>query len=170
MNIRIKKARQLHGLTQRQLGERIGRTASYISKVEAGVIESADPGMLSGALGVREGWLRDGSGPMTENEEKRDRRTIGERIMQLRKEKKMTQAAFAEKLSVSRNTVSLLERNKISASPAIIKKVVEKTGTDETWLRTGEIESRAEEIKLWLSTHPADLEEIKMWIDNGTHG
>ena len=137
---RLKTIRHEKGLTQEQLGVFIGRSKAFISAVEKGKAKLSEEQIktLCSSLGVREGWLQNGTGPMTEKEATRDRRSIGERVYQVRKEKKLSQADFASLLGVSRNTISLLERRKISASPAIIRAVVEKLDIDENWLRSGD--------------------------------
>ena len=166
-NDRIKIARKQRELSQEELGRRINRSKSFVCKVELGQtqLSPAQLSILASALGVNELWLRTGAGDMTDHELTRDRRSIGERMLEVRKESQLTQRQIAQILHVSRNTISLLERNKISASSTVVAAVVEKMGTDEHWLRTGEKESRAEEIKKWLEAHPADLEEIERWIN-----
>ena len=137
---RVKTLRTLYGLTQEEMGRIIDRSAMAISRVESGrgSLQPSQIANICSKLGVNELWLRDGSGPMTENEDSRDRRSIGERVYQVRRERKLSQTQFAALLGVSRNTVSLLERRKISASSNLIRSVVEKMGVDEKWLRSGD--------------------------------
>lgn len=118
------------GLTQAQLGEVINCSAMQVSRVEAGeaAFSSEQIEALASALGVEPVWLSTGTGPMIENDNSRDRRTIGERIYEIRRNRRLNQTEFAVLLGVSRNTISLLERRKISASQALIRAVVEKTG------------------------------------------
>lgn len=166
MNLKI--AREEKCLTQTQVGAFINRSAAYISLVENGKAELSDAQIiiLASSLGVREKWLRGEDMDMTDHESSRDRRTIGERIIEIRKKEQLTQSAIAGKLRVSRNTISLLERNKINASSAIIRALVENMEIDETWLRTGVHISRTEEIKEWLKAHPGDLKEIREWLNS----
>ncbi len=165
----LKALREERGLSQEAIGEIIGRTGSLISLVEAGraSLSPEQISTLADSLGVNEEWLRCGTGPMTATEKTRDRRTIGERIYEIRRNRHQSQTEFAVLLGVSRNTISLLERRKISASQALIRAVVEKTGVSEVWLRTGEAETRAEEIMEWLEHCPADKERIREWLENG---
>ena len=158
---RLKQIRMQHGLTQGQIGEILNRTAMFVCKVEKGmaVLTEEQIRVLCSSLGVREGWLQNGTGPMTEKEATRDRRSIGERVYQVRKEKKLSQAEFAKLLGVSRNTVSLLERRKINASPAIIRSVVERLDVDENWLRSGD-RTDVRNIEEQLARDPEAREKI----------
>lgn len=163
----LKKLREERGLSQEAIGEIIGRTGSLISLVEAGraSLSSDQITTLADRLGIEVEWLISGTGPMTSKEGTRDRRCIGERVYQIRRERKLTQTEFAKLLGVSRNTVSLLERRKVKPSQSLIAAVVEKCGVSEMWLRTGENESRAEEIKDWLEKNPGDKEKIREWLE-----
>ena len=137
---RIKAIRKLQGLTQKELGRVIFRSAMFVSRLEKNrsQISSEQITVLADRLGVNEPWLRNGSGPMTDHEGSRDRRSIGERVFEIRKKTGLNQKDFAALLGVSRNTISLIERRKISASSAVIRSVAEKMNVDEFWLRSGE--------------------------------
>ncbi len=170
MQDRIREARKRMGFSQGELAKMIHTSTAYISLIESGKrrISPEQLATLAVSLGVREEWLATGEGDMTDHEATRDRRSIGERLLQVRKEKKMNQAQFGEALGVTRLTISLLERNKIAASPSVIRAAVDQMGVDEHWLRTGEKAkpvSKAEEIKEWLAAHPEDLIEIRKWMD-----
>ena len=138
--LRLKTIRKSKGLTQEQVGVIIGRSKAFVSAVENGSAKlTADMiSTLSSSLGVQEEWLACGEGDMTSNEATRDRRSIGERVYQVRREHRLSQSQFAAIIGVSRNTISLLERRKVNPSPALIRSVVEKFQVDEAWLRTGE--------------------------------
>ena len=137
---RIKAIRKLQGLTQEELGRIISRSAMFVSRVEKNRsrISLEQITVLADRLGVNESWLRDGSGSMTDHERSRDRRSIGERVFEIRRKTGLNQKDFAALLGVSRNTISLIERRKISASSAVIRSVAEKMDVDEFWLRSGE--------------------------------
>ena len=51
---------------------------------------------------------------------------------------------------------------------SLIRAVVEKTGVDEHWLRTGDDVSRAEEIINWLHSNPGDKERVRSWLMGDT--
>ena len=169
MKNRLQEIRRMRGMSQGQAGEIIGRSAAFISRAENGkaALTEEQTARIAAALGVREAWLAGEDGEMTEQESTRDRRSIGERIYEIRREKKMSQAEFARLLGVSRNTISLAERRKIQASQALIRAAVRKAGADEQWLRSGEKTSRAEEIISWLQAHPEDREKVRDYLLRG---
>ena len=167
MKDRIRQVRKMRGYTQGELGVAVGRSAMYISMIENGKsVPTPDRlAVLASALSGDETWLMNGSGPMTGCELTRDRRTIGERLCQVRKEKGMNQTVFAAVLGVTRLNISLLETGKISASPKIISTAVEKLGIDEDWLRTGErTPETAKRIISWLSDHDEDRRAVYNWL------
>ena len=63
---------------------------------------------------------------------------IGERIQELRKSKKLTQAEFGKMFGVTHAHISSIERGKENPSEMFMLFIIEKLGVDETWLRTGE--------------------------------
>lgn len=60
------------------------------------------------------------------------------RILKIRKDNKMTQDAFAEKLNLSKNFVWMLEKGERSASDRTIMDICREFNVHEQWLRTGE--------------------------------
>ena len=108
---RLKQVRLQMGLTQEQVGKLINRSKPFVSEVEAGnaSLSSEQISTLAAALAVSETWLLSGEGQMTSKEGTRDRRTIGERVYQIRREKRLSQTEFAKLIGVSRNTISLEE-------------------------------------------------------------
>ena len=64
--------------------------------------------------------------------------TIGERLKWLRKDQKLTQQAFADKIGVKRNTVATYEIGRNEPLDPIINAICSKFAVNETWLRTGE--------------------------------
>ena len=64
--------------------------------------------------------------------------TIGERIKEVRKNEKLTQQEFADRLNLKRNTVGSYEVNVVEPSDRTIKDICDKFGVREAWLRTGE--------------------------------
>ena len=69
--------------------------------------------------------------------------TIGERIKEVRKNEKLTQQEFADRLNLNRNTVGSYEVNVVEPSDRTIKDICDKFGVREEWLRTGEGEMTA---------------------------
>ena len=69
--------------------------------------------------------------------------TIGEPIKEVRKNEKLTQQEFADRLNLKRNTVGSYEVNVVEPSDRTIKDICDKFGVREEWLRTGEGEMMA---------------------------
>lgn len=62
---------------------------------------------------------------------------IADRILYIRKEKELSQSAFAEKLNLSQNFVWMMESGKRSPSNRTILDICRKFDVNEEWLRTG---------------------------------
>lgn len=67
-----------------------------------------------------------------------ENKTIGERIRQVRRDKKMNQTDFGKTISVSQNYLSAIEKNDNLATDKIIKLICLIYGVSEDWLRNGE--------------------------------
>ena len=67
-----------------------------------------------------------------------ENKTIGERIRQVRRDKKMNQTDFGKTISVSQNYLSAIEKNDNLATDKIIKLICLSYGVSEDWLRNGE--------------------------------
>lgn len=79
-----------------------------------------------------------------------------DRILRIRKESKMTQDAFAEKLGLSKNFVWMLEKGERIPSDRTISDICREFGYNEEWLRTGNGEptikrTRSQEIGKFAS-------------------
>ena len=59
------------------------------------------------------------------------------RITELRKNKKLTQEAFGEKIGVTRNFVWMLEKGDRIPSDRTVSDICREFDVNETWLRTG---------------------------------
>lgn len=82
--------------------------------------------------------------------------TIGERIKEVRKNEKLTQQEFADRLNLKRNTVGSYEVNVVEPSDRTIKDICDKFGVREAWLRTGEGEmfvqdTQSEQVAAFLA-------------------
>lgn len=62
---------------------------------------------------------------------------MNERIKYLRKELGLTQTTFGEKIGVSGDTISAIEKGKNNLTDRNISLICERFGVDEIWLRTG---------------------------------
>jgi len=64
--------------------------------------------------------------------------TIGERIKEIRKEKKITQSGFGKVIGVAGNTVTGYENGIRNPSDAVIMSICREFNVNEEWLRTGQ--------------------------------
>lgn len=62
---------------------------------------------------------------------------ISERIKQIRKESKLSQAAFGEKLGVSRDAINNAENSRVVPSELFIQHLCTVFSVNEEWLRNG---------------------------------
>lgn len=60
------------------------------------------------------------------------------RIKQIRKEAKLTQIEFGEKIGVKGNTITNYENGLRTPTDAVLKSICREFKVNETWLRTGE--------------------------------
>lgn len=67
-----------------------------------------------------------------------DLSTIGGRIRACRKMLNLTLAALAEKIDVSANYISVIERGVQSPSEKVLHKIAESTNVSYWWLKTGQ--------------------------------
>lgn len=113
--------------------------------------------------------------------------TIGDRIKQLRKELKLTQTEFGEKIGVARITVACYENNSHKVSDYIIKNICRTFNVDYYWLTEGKFEmflvqpngtidklmseynidsSQLPLIKAYLKSTPQAKDELLRFISN----
>lgn len=64
--------------------------------------------------------------------------SISERIKEIRKNNKLSQAQFGERLRVSRDVINNIENNRINISELIIKTICMEFNLNEKWLLTGQ--------------------------------
>lgn len=86
------------------------------------------------------------------------------RILQIRKERKLTQDAFAERLNLSKNYVWQMEKGERTPSDRTISDICREFRVNETWLRTGEGEpyqkrSRNQELQAFANDIMEDVDE-----------
>ena len=62
---------------------------------------------------------------------------MNERIRLLREKKKVSRAAFGERIGVSGDVINNLERGRVEAKEHIIKLIAAEYGVSEDWLRDG---------------------------------
>lgn len=86
------------------------------------------------------------------------------RIKQIRKENKLTQVEFGEKIGTKGNTITNYETGLRTPTDAVIRSICREFNVDETWLRTGEgnmnIElTRNQEIQVFANQVMSDMDE-----------
>lgn len=124
--------RQRLGLSQKAFGERIGRSAGYVNRIENGK-SVPSPDLLeriSAAFGVGKSWLETGEGKL-------EVESIGDRFRQARKSRDYTQEELAEELHISRNSVGMIERGTFRPGSDIIDALCSKLWINKNWLLTG---------------------------------
>ena len=83
---------------------------------------------------------------------------IHERIKILRKYCKLTQEAFGNRLSITRDMVNNLERGRVEIKEHIIKLICTEFLVNESWLRTGS-------EPMFLQTSSGTMEQLKKEFD-----
>lgn len=94
---------------------------------------------------------------------------IRERIKQIRKESKLTQEKFAEKIKISRANLTNIETGKTQITERNIKEICEKFNINEKWLKEGigEMKYETEEETLERLAREKNLDEIDKEIIGG---
>ena len=82
---------------------------------------------------------------------------MNERIKELRKELKLTQQEFADRIGIKRNTIANYESGRNEPVDSVISLICKQFNVDENWLRTGEGEmfikqTRDEQIASFIGT------------------
>lgn len=161
---RIALLRQRLGLSQRAFGERIGRTAAYVNRIENGknVVTAAVISSISETFGVSEAWLLDGTGFLVVE-------SVGDRFKQARRKRGYTQEELAQELKVSRNSIGMIERNTFRPSLEVIDLLCSKLWIDKNWLLTGQGNMERTELTPFyhlLREDPDVRMHIKSFIDH----
>lgn len=93
------------------------------------------------------------------------------RIRKIRKKYQLTQDAFANKLSLTRNYISLIEKGDRTPSDRTISDICREFNVNESWLRTGNgqmepVKSPADKISINIAKlQHVDNETIIRWIN-----
>jgi transcriptional regulator with XRE-family HTH domain len=92
-----------------------------------------------------------------------------ERIKMLRKDEKLNQEQFGEKINLSRSAIATLEAGTRKISERNIKAICEKFNVNEKWLRdgVGEMKNETESQTLERLTIEKNLSEIDKEIIEG---
>lgn len=100
------------------------------------------------------------------NIERDNDRKIIERIIKIRKDANLSMSQFADKLNLSRSTISLAERGERAYTLRTRLDICEKFNVNYDWLLTGEGEMYKEtaESVLWLLQKEYELDELDIEI------
>ena len=87
-----------------------------------------------------------------------------DRIKKIRKELDLTQQAFADRLSIQRNTIAMYEMGRTTPSDAIVRSICREFNVNEDWLRNGVGEmfiqqTRDEQIEAFIGSMLANEED-----------
>lgn len=87
-----------------------------------------------------------------------------DRIKKVRKELDLTQQAFADRLSIQRNTIAMYEMGRTTPSDAIVRSICREFNVNEDWLRNGVGEmfiqqTRDEQIEAFIGSMLANEED-----------
>lgn len=126
----IKSMRQLRGLTQKELGERMGIDGSAVRKYESGkIIPKIDTlQKFAEALGTSVSAFLPAFGIVE---------SLGNRIRTVRKRQGLSAAELGEKLEISGSLVGRYERGEENPKPSTIQRFADALGVDAHWLETG---------------------------------
>lgn len=161
---RIVLLRQRLGMSQRVFGERIGRSAGYVNRIENGKNTPTTDFLtaISDTFGVSVDWLQNGTGPLIVE-------SIGDRFKAARKARDYTQEELAAELRISRNSVGMIERGTFRPGEEIIDALCGRLWIDKNWLLTGVGHMERTELTPFyelLKRDPAVRAHIKSFIDH----
>ncbi len=158
---RIRLIRKTLGLTQAEMGEKIGRSWKTINRWEAGERDIPDTALklISQVFGVSYEWLKTGQGEMWEKREKFPM-SVGERIKQLREFLGLTQTEFASRIGLTYKMLGLYERGKYEPPEKVLKLISSTFGVSYEWLKEGKGEMWGRKDKAILEGAVARLREF----------
>jgi len=175
MKSRIKTLRKHYFLTQNELARKIGKSAGYISLLEADKIclteEIAKE--ICHVTGCNYEWLMHGKGKIS-NIPFVDKEGISTRLKQVRNQQGLSQRSLAKLLNCPPSTINTFEMNRSKPSKAWLKRFSEIMNVNYGWLLTGvegdfqEEDTRIEEIMDWLKEDPERIAQVYQFLKNDT--
>ena len=161
---RLVLLRQRLGMSQRVFGERIGRSAGYVNRVENGKNTPTEAFLSAVAevFGVDMNWLTTGTGPLAVE-------SVGDRFKTARKARGYTQEELAEELRISRNSVGMIERGTFRPGEEIVEALCDRLWIDKNWLLTGVGNMERTELTPFyelLKRDPQVRQHIRSFIDH----
>lgn len=161
---RIRIARKMHNLTQKNLGDLIGISLSMISHLETYSYKTAPSSKrldkICDVLGLNIAWLKTGKGEMWSGEPakippkmqnkkykirypkgtKKDTTSIGGRVRGARINAGFSQAQLASKIGCSQASVYKIENNTKPDVQEFLPSIAKVCNVDYNWLAIGEKE------------------------------
>lgn len=89
-----------------------------------------------------------------------DKKLIGIRIMQKRKEKGLSQEELAETIGFSKNHLSSIERGKCIPTTKFICKICNELGETPDYYLIGKISEDSDEVTSLIKSLPADSQKL----------
>ena len=159
MMFRIRELRNYFGLSQSELARRIGKTDSYIARIETGKTIPSQKTIddICSAFQINRSWLLCEDEEMfLKGKEKScvDLENIGARVKMIRKGKKLTQKAFAEAADCSKDQIYSVESGRVKPSREWLQKIAARFEINEEWLLTGSGQINS------VKSEPAAYDEI----------
>lgn len=170
MQNRIKAIRAHYGLSQAEFAQKIKKAPGFIANVETGrsKISEATIETICEIFSVSSEWLKNGRGKMLINEMPAVNKTmVGQRIREIRKREKLTQAEFGKRAGYSGTQIRFVENGKIVPSNEFVHRVALAFCLNEKWLLSGNGNIDAEKISVddklvqWLNEHPEVILELR---------
>lgn len=136
---RLKLLRKDLGLTQEVFASRIGSVQNSITGYENGrrIPSSRVILLICKEFHVNEEWLRYGSGEMFSFEQDNVVSLSENRVKRLRHTLNLTQAEFAQRLSIKRNTIANYETGRNFPVDSVVALICREFHVNEEWLRYG---------------------------------
>ena len=135
----VRSLRKRLNLTQAEFASRIGKTRTYVTKLESGKIALSDElsNLIQETFGLPSDWM---------DEKTAGGESVADRIKHLRLQRHLSQKDFAEDCSCSRNMISLIERGKAQPSGKLLQTIADKMWVSINWLRTGNGQMERKEL------------------------
>ncbi|MBD8159204.1 helix-turn-helix domain-containing protein [Pantoea agglomerans] len=150
---RIHEARKALGLTQKQIAESCGVTASCVTQWEAGQITPSSDKIISLASALNCGlhWLLTGDGrpaPAENNQAEPTWKpdTLGDRIKSMRELRNLGQFYLASSIGVTRSCIEAWEENTTIPGCDRLMPLANALNCDPLWLLTGSGASQADAL------------------------
>ncbi len=151
---RIRRMREERGWTQTELGKKLGVSGTTITRYEKG-LRHPDPEGLTKLADVFDCSIDHLLGRESPKQANIGADHFGERLMQLREDRNMTQKELAKVTGLSQSYIARLERHHAPPSEETLKRLAKGLGIEVDELKTKTLENRFED-----KTTDIDEEEL----------